>query len=267
MESVPQVQQVADFLSQYAPSSLAAEWDNVGLLVGDGVESAPRIMTCLTITPDSAAEAIDEGASLIVSHHPLPFRPLKQLTTHTPAGTLLWRLIRAGVSIYSPHTAFDSAAKGINQLWAERLGLVDVVPLEAAQLGPPELGVGRVGRLPEATPLDQFAQQVSQSLALSGVQFVGNGNASISRVAIACGSGGSLLGLAEKARADLLLTGEASFHTCLEAEALGIAMVLTGHFASERFGVEHLATVLQEQFPAARVWASQRERDPLQWVS
>jgi len=110
---------ICDFLDQFAPPVLAAEWDNVGLLVGDRTQKVERVLTCLTITPAVAAEAIRERADLIVTHHPLPFRPLKRLTADEPAGRLLLDLIRAGVAIHSPHTAFDSAAAGINQQLAE----------------------------------------------------------------------------------------------------------------------------------------------------
>src|SRR6187431_1498174 len=117
---------VADFctfLDAFAPPALAAEWDNVGLLVGDRSQKVERVMTCLTITPASAAEAIRERADLIVTHHPLPFKPLKRLTAEQPAGRMLLDLIRAGIAIHSPHTAFDSAAEGINQQLALGLGL------------------------------------------------------------------------------------------------------------------------------------------------
>ena len=101
------IQQVCEYLDQFAPTRLAEEWDNVGLLTGDRAAECQKIMTCLTVTPDSAAEAIEQGASLIVSHHPLPFRPLKRLTTDSTPSRLVWELARANVAIYSPHTGFD----------------------------------------------------------------------------------------------------------------------------------------------------------------
>src|SRR4051812_22383303 len=123
---------ICGFLESFAPAVLAAEWDNVGLLVGDRAQKVERIMTCLTITPAAAAEAIREQADLIVTHHPLPFKPLKRLTADQPAGRILLDLIRAGIAIHSPHTAFDSAAAGINRQLAEGLGLTNIQPLEPA---------------------------------------------------------------------------------------------------------------------------------------
>ncbi len=103
---------IAAFLEDIAPLRLAEEWDNVGLLVGDPARPVERVMTCLTVTPQSAAEAIEAGADLIVTHHPLPFAPTKRITTDTTSGRLLLDLIAAQVAVYSPHTAFDSAAAG-----------------------------------------------------------------------------------------------------------------------------------------------------------
>src|SRR6476620_12780141 len=140
------VKDICDFLERFAPAELAADWDNVGLLVGDRAQKVERVMTCLTITPSVAAEAIRERADLIVTHHPLPFKPLKRLTADQPAGRILLDLIRAGISIHSPHTAFDSAAAGINQQLAEGLGLTEIQPLEPTDVGT-GVGSGRFGEL------------------------------------------------------------------------------------------------------------------------
>ncbi len=123
------VADVARFFDAFAPPALAEEWDNVGLLVGRSDQPIGRVMTCLTITPASAREAVEAGAQLIVSHHPLPFRPLKRLTADSGEGGLLLELIGAGIAVFSPHTAFDSARQGINQRLADGLELVDVAPL------------------------------------------------------------------------------------------------------------------------------------------
>src|SRR5947207_9725343 len=120
---MPDVAAIVDFLDQFAPRDLAADWDNVGLLLGDRAAPVQRVMTCLTVTPESAAEAVETGVQLIVTHHPVLFRPIKRLTTAAPEGRMLLALIRAGVAVYSPHTAFDNTRDGINDSLARRLGL------------------------------------------------------------------------------------------------------------------------------------------------
>src|SRR5438105_808843 len=126
---MPIVAEVAAFLDAFAPPCLAASWDNVGLLLGDGKVPIQRLMACLTVTPLVAQEAVETGAQLIVSHHPILFRPVQRLTTATTEGRMLLSLARAGVAVYSPHTAFDNTAGGINDLLARRLNLREVEPL------------------------------------------------------------------------------------------------------------------------------------------
>jgi dinuclear metal center YbgI/SA1388 family protein len=268
---VTTVQDLADYLAEFAPHELAESWDNVGLLVGRGDAHATRVMTCLTITPDSAAEAIDEQADAIVTHHPLPFRPLKRLTDATPEGRMLLDLIRAGVAIYSPHTAFDSTSEGINHQLATGLGLAAIEPLVAQEPAAQEnestdLGTGRMGVPASPTTLTKLAERAKQFLSAGGIKIVGDPDRSIQRVAVACGSAGELLDTAISRQCDLFVLGETTFHTCLHAEAEGVSLLLTGHFASERFALEQLAQRLAAQFPDAHVWASRRERDPIRWV-
>lgn len=361
---------VLAFLDGFAPPGLAADWDNTGLLLGERNAEIRRIMTCLTVTPDSTAEAVAENAQLIVTHHPILFRAVKRLTDATPEGRILLTLARAGVAVYSPHTAFDNTHGGINELLAQRLGLAEVVPLRrrdsarqcklvvfvpdadlgqvsnalfaagAGQIGHysqcsfrqsgtgtffgsdaanptvgqkgrreevsewrleaicPEasvetavaamrkahsyeepaydvyplrptassLGEGRIGVLPQSVPLIELAKMVKASLNARFVQLVGEGARAVQRIAVVCGAGGDLLNDAARANADVLLTGEARFHDALAAEAHGMGLILPGHHATERFGVEALAELLQRQWPDLTVWASRREQDPLQIV-
>ncbi|MDX1948207.1 MAG: Nif3-like dinuclear metal center hexameric protein [Pirellulaceae bacterium] len=256
--------EICDFLEAQAPLSLAAEWDNVGLLVGDRGDRVSRIVTCLTITPAVAAEALREGANLIVTHHPLPFRPLQRLTADDPAGAMLLRLVRGGVAIYSPHTAFDSAAAGINQQLAVGLGLTEIAALIQVE-GVGDAGTGRIGRFSPAVTLAEAADRLKRFLGLLGLHAVGDAQARIERVAIGCGSGGEFLDAAAGAGCQLLVTGETRLHTCYEAEARGISLLLAGHFASERFGVEQLAAIIAQRFPALSIWPSRDETDPLRW--
>lgn len=259
------VNSVAAVLEQFAPPELAESWDNVGFLVGDRQREVRRVMTCLSITADSAAEAVADQADLIVTHHPLPFAPLRQITTDSYSGGLLLKLIEAGISVYSAHTAFDSAAQGINQQLAVGLGLTQIEPLRPGDAPHGALGAGRRGELSPALSIDELASRVQKFLGTTGLHVVGE-ERPIARVAVACGSGGEFLEAAKETGCDALVTGEARFHSCLEAEAAGVALLLPGHYASERFAMEWLATYLQQQLPSTSVWASRREHDPLHWV-
>ena len=260
------IKKVSVFLDSFAPTRLAEDWDNVCLLVGDPAIEAKKVMTCLTVTPESASEAIEKNVDLIVSHHPLPFRPLKRLTTDTVASRLVWDLARAGVSIYSPHTGFDSASEGINQTLGQKIGLTDISPLVPFKDDPDGLGSGRVGKLQSAQNLQSFVDAIKTEFAMDGLHIVGKLDQPVELVAVACGSGGSFLEKARRAHCDTFVTGEATFHTCLEAKANGISLVLLGHHTSERFAVEDLSRRLESKFPDIEVWASEQESDPLAWV-
>jgi putative NIF3 family GTP cyclohydrolase 1 type 2 len=120
--------------------------------------------------------------------------------------------------------------------------------------------------LPQAQSLGQIAARLKQFLQIGGLQVVGPSQMLIDRVAVACGSAGELLDAAITKQSQLLVTGETRLHTCYDAAARGVALLLAGHYASERFGVERLAEVIGREFPALAVWASRDERDPLQWL-
>ncbi len=123
------VADVTAWLEGFAPSRLAETWDNVGLLWGDPTGTVERLMTCLTVTPSTAAEAIAERASMIVSHHPILFRETRRIRADLAETGHLWSLARAGIAIASPHTAFDNTAGGINDTLCRLLGIRDVTVL------------------------------------------------------------------------------------------------------------------------------------------
>ncbi|MGW8258486.1 MAG: Nif3-like dinuclear metal center hexameric protein, partial [Thermoguttaceae bacterium] len=210
------VQTIIAYLEQFAPPALAEEWDNVGFLVGDRQREANKVMTCLTITPGSAAEAIDEQVDLIVTHHPLPFRSIKSLTTDAVVGRLLWDLIGRRISIYSPHTAFDSAREGINQQLAAGLRLRGITPLVP---GEDNCGAGRWGWLEEPVTLAELGERLKRFLHVERLRIVGREEKSIRTVAVACGAADELLEAVQTIGCDAMVMGEARFHTCLEAEA------------------------------------------------
>jgi dinuclear metal center YbgI/SA1388 family protein len=163
---MPTVADFAGYLERFAPTRTAADWDNVGLLVGDANAPADRTMTCLSVTPEVVAEAVDERVQLVVSHHPVLFRAAKKLTNQNGDGRLLLPLLRAGVAVHSPHTAFDNCPGGINDSLAARLELSDVRPLRS---GMPAKSYKLVVFTPEAD-----LGKVSDALFAAGAGRIGN---------------------------------------------------------------------------------------------
>lgn len=262
------LQDAVTFLRELAPPELAEDWDNVGLLIGDPADEIRSVQTCLTLTPNVANEAIARGTQLIITHHPVLFRPVQRLTAETSEGRMLLSLIRAGISVYSPHTSYDSAADGINAQLAQLFNLRDVQPLRpnaalATETQP--AGSGRWGTLPNRMSLRELIERIKPALRVSTLQFVGDLDRQVARLGIACGAAAEFLRDAAQFGCDALLTGEARFHSCLEAEAANIALILPGHFATERPAMEQLAIVLRSRFAGLVVQASQSEYDPVKF--
>lgn len=162
---MPTVADLAAALTAFAPAHTAADWDNVGLLLGDPAAPVTHLMTCLTVTPDVAEEAVAGGVNLIVSHHPILFRGAKKLVAGKGDGDVVLPLARAGVAVYSPHTAFDNCFGGVNDILCCRLGVVKPAPLRPRE-GPREV------KLAVFVP-DADLAKVSDALFAAGAGVIG----------------------------------------------------------------------------------------------
>lgn len=263
---MPSLDTITAALGSIAPLGLAADWDAVGLLVGsrraDGIE---RVMTCLTLSPAVAREAAMGRADLVVTHHPLPFRPVARITHESFAGEVLLELLSAGIAVYSPHTAWDSACGGINDQLAEMASLQGIRPIEPHR-EMPLAGVGRMGRAGDGVTVGSLAVRMAGRLGAIGAHVTGDPSAPAGLVGIVCGSGGDLLPSLKAAGCTTMLTGEVRLHTAEEARASGIAVIAVGHHASEHFAMESLARRLSDAVAGLHAWASRAETDPLVWM-
>jgi len=253
---------VLNGLQSIAPLEFAESWDNVGLLVGNRNRQVERAMTCLTLTATTLAEAIQQQVQLVICHHPIPFKPLNKITDDTTTGKLLVQAIEAGIAIYSPHTAWDNAKAGINQQLSELLELENVKPLQtfSQSISTDEaLGIGRYGRFATPVSIADIMNRIRLKIPNIQPRNTHEVQHCVSKIGIICGSGGNMLSLAARRGCDAMLTGEATYHQCLEAESLGLAMLMIGHHASESFAMKELASQLQLLTPALRVITSQLE--------
>ena len=176
-------------------------------------------------------------------------------------------MIENKIAVYSPHTAFDSAEFGINQQLVTSPGADDVQPLRPFGDDWPELGSGRRESCLFRSRSKHACESAEEPLAVRADWTCGQDAArEVQRSRWLAGSGGQFVSEAVRQGCELLVTGEANFHTCLEADAQGVALLLLGHFFSERFAVVSLAQRLAAEFSDIRVWASCQETDPLRWV-
>jgi len=258
---MPSLAQVTAELERIAPLRLAADWDAVGLLVAPRRDMVGRVLTCLSLTPAVAAEAVHERADLVVTHHPLPFRPVERITGDTGTGRVLLDLVHGGCGVWSSHTAWDSAAGGINDQLAALIGLNHVSPIEPdAEL--PLAGFGRAGTAPDGASVVDVGRRIAVALNVTVVEIVGDPDRPAGRVGIVCGSGGGSIATVRRGGCQALVTGELKLHEALEAEAAGLAVIAVGHHASEHFAMRTLAERLATAIPGLVCQASRADRDP-----
>ncbi|MCB5279756.1 MAG: Nif3-like dinuclear metal center hexameric protein [Candidatus Cloacimonetes bacterium] len=217
------IQSVFEQLARFAPTALAQDWDNVGLLVGDPSRKVKRILISLDASANAVDFALKTKCNLIVSHHPLIFHPLRTITHPT-----ILKMVEKKIGLISMHTNFDSAIGGVNHALADALEMEVVESLGIGE----SRDIGLVCSYKKSYCLSEIAQYVRQRLDASGLRLWTAGwneNREIRRIAICGGSGGSMLTLAEQ-KADLLITGDISYHSFLDSS---IPIIDAGHFYTE----------------------------------
>lgn len=227
------VQQVYEAIHAVADFSLQMSFDNAGLLVGDPNATVTGAVLALDVTGHVIDEAVAQKANLIVTHHPVIFHPMK----HVTADTLVYRLIREGISVICAHTNLDIAPGGVNDVLAQKLELQQVTAL------PPE-NLLRVGMLRRGMTPPELAYFVKQKLDLPALRYC-DGGVAVERVAVCGGSGGSELDAAIAAGCQAYVTGDVKHDGMLEAARRGITLIDAGHFGTETHVLDYLASVVR----------------------
>ena len=242
------VKEIYDQLDGRIPRSLSCDWDNDGLMCcPDAEKEVRRVLVALDVTAEMAEKAIREGYDLIVSHHPLVFRPIKALEPSVPVAGKTIRLLCAGISVMSFHTRLDAVQGGVNDTLAEALELTDTVPF-----GNDGEAIGRIGNLKQEMSLDAFAERVKQVTGAPCVT-VSDGGVAVKRVAILGGSGSDDVGAARSAGADTYLSGELAHHHLTDCPEWRMNLIAAGHFYTENSVCEVLRKLLLEIDPSLTV--------------
>ena len=232
------VRDIYNFIDEIAPFSTQEEWDNSGLLVGDENAEVKKIALCLDATGETLRQALEFGADLLITHHPIIWEPLK----FVPSDTLVSKAIREGLNVISCHTNWDLAEAGVSCVLASLLGLDNIDKLELEG----DLAMVRVGTLPMPMTARDLAGLVSD--ALDAVVSVTSPDKEISTVAVCGGAGACFLPDIKRHGIDAFVTGEAKHNEYLDARELDVSLLCAGHYETETVSMPVLKNLLKAEF-------------------
>lgn len=250
------VRDVYNYIDTFAPFSSQCEWDNSGLNVGDMSAQVKKIALCLDATAHTVNMAVNEGADLLVTHHPLIFSPTKSVCSDSAVYTA----VKSGLNIICVHTPWDKACGGVNDVLADALKLQDSEVLHDSE-GEDML---RVGNLSCPVSEKEFAVFVKDKVNAGVVRFNAR-NVPVRRVAVGGGSCSEFMSEAKKAGADALVTADVKHHSFLDANDEEITLFDAGHFNTENLSVSALAKLLGKKFSEVDVLCL-GIKDPISYV-
>ena len=270
---------IIDVLDNLAPPFLAEDWDNCGLQLGDPSWPVTKIWVALDPTLQVVEAACERKVNLLITHHPLIFKPLRSLEFNTPLGAVINLATCNSLAIFAAHTNLDSARGGLNDMLARRLGLTNLKPLVAGKVikryrydnyplmsREHQAGIGRVGYLAKAMDLKSFVQIIKKKMGLKTIKFAGDPHLVVKKAALCTGSGSSLIENFFASGAQAYVSGDIRYHDARDVEAAKLGVIDIGHFSSESFIAEDLAarldSILAESGYDVVVEACNIEKDP-----
>ncbi|MBT2513892.1 Nif3-like dinuclear metal center hexameric protein [Arthrobacter sp. ISL-30] len=272
----PALGQVLLAVEELWPESLAEDWDEVGLVVGRPTAEVSKVLFAVDPTLAVIEEAVDWGAELLITHHPLLLKGVNSVAATTAKGLAVHRLIESGTGLLTVHTNGDSAVGGVSDVLADALGLENVAPLAPAANGLPEEGIGRVGDLPDVMTLGDFAARVFEILpaVAGGVRVAGDKDGLVRRVAVCGGAGDGLFDAVRLSQADIYVTADMRHHPASEAREAAVDgrpyLIDVSHFASEWLwlpaAAEALGNVLADQGHDVEIRVSSTNSDPWDFI-
>lgn len=273
------VAQIIRIMDKLAPPWLAQEWDNVGLQIGDSRWPVRRIWIALDPSQEVVKAACQKKVDMLITHHPLIFRPLKSIDFETTGGAIIQMAVKHQLAIFAAHTNLDIVRDGVNDVLAQRLGIQQLSILQPVQAGgrssedisssatdPIENGIGRIGSLAKPGSLKSLVEVVKHKLGLDFVKVAGDPEMKVARVAICSGSGSSLMQTFISSDAQVFISGDIHYHDARDAESANRGIIDIGHFPSEHLMVDTLAHHLKKTITAqdiqAKVEPCTLETDP-----
>ncbi len=252
------VQHIINLMESLSPPALKQDWDNVGLNCGSRNAEVKKVLVALDPFEHVCKEAADWGADLLLTHHPLIFRPLPMVTDEAAITRGLMTLVQNGISHFCAHTNLDSAEGGVNNVLAETLGLVNISPIAENHWN-----MLRCGNVPEQS-LGDFLKTVKEKLHAPGLRYCSGGKR-VHRVAVGGGACSGGLFDALQAGCDTFVTADVKYNEFWDAYEQGLNLIDAGHFYTENPVVAILAEKISGAFPEIEVKISQSHRDCMKY--
>ncbi|MEA1878651.1 MAG: Nif3-like dinuclear metal center hexameric protein [Bacteroidota bacterium] len=257
------VKDIVGLIEEHAPVGIQEDFDNSGLLTGELDQEITGILVCLDVTDAVLDEAIDSGIQLIISHHPLIFKGIKNLVPTGMVNRILVKAIRHQIAIYSAHTNLDKVIPGVSST------LADQIELQNQQILVPDnnsttIGMGVVGNLPAPMDEDDFLGMIKDRLNLNCIRHTAFLGKPVSCVAVCGGSGSEFLDNAISAGAEVFITGDFKYHQFFDADQK-ILIADIGHFESEVFALELLRDIVSKKFANFAVHLSKIDTNPIKY--
>lgn len=256
------VSDICRVIESFAPLSLQEGYDNAGLQVGNADAEVTAILLCLDVTEDTVREAKERRCNLIVSHHPLIFKGLKNLTGADQTQRIVMEALKEDIAIYSAHTNLDSATEGVSFEMAQMLNLSNTRVLVPSEKDP-GVGLGIIGEFKNPVPQLEFLRNVKETFAVKALRYSGQSQHIVVRTVALCGgSGASFIGDALRAGADAYLSGDFKYHD-YTTYGLDILIADIGHHESELCSRRILSRIIREAFPDCITYFAESETNPI----
>ena len=241
------VKELYGYLNSEIPSSLSCEWDNDGLMVCENENrEVKKILLSLDITESAIVYAANNGFDVIISHHPLIFKPIRSLNTTDLTSKRAISALISGISVMSFHTRLDALTGGVNDVLCDLLNIMDT-----NAFGPAGEEIGRVGTV-EPAPLCDFAKLIKEKLG-SDIVVVTDAGKNVSRVAVIGGDGKDYVKAAQLAGADTFVTGRCGYNVDVDAKDLGLNIIEAGHYYTEAPVLHKLAELIESRFAGLNI--------------
>lgn len=234
-------------MDDWALPKLIDNWDNTGFQIGDENKDINRILVALDIDNYVYEKALIEKFDMIITHHPLIFKPLNSITTSSYKEKLIFNLIKNEIVVYNAHTNLDQTHGGVNDVLADLLGLKNSISLKVNEgIFEDEYGYGKVGDI-EEQPLTKYIKLIKDKLNIDYLTVYGDDEIKVNRVAVCGGSGAEFIFNAYNANACVYITGDIKYHDAQYGNELGLTIIDAGHYHTEKVILPVIKKCLDKQ--------------------